>query len=441
MIKNGTFLTMDSDRPVIESGFIGITGGSITELGKMSRLRKGTAKMTIDAKGKLVTPGLISGHTHSGLTFLRGLADDLTLDQMVETRLWPYEGSLKPEESYWSARLSCLEMMKAGVTCFADMHFNMLSVAEAVRDSGIRASLSVALMDVEDSPVNAEESLKENTELVERYHNSESGRITCMFGPCTVRIASVRLFVESRELADRYGVGLHIHLSETKDDVRYTLAKHRMRPVEYLAKNRVLGGDVLAAHCVHLTDAEIGLLKKHDVKVVHNPSSNVKTSAGIARVSDMLVRGIIVGIGVDAAVCNNALDVFQDMKLAALLQAVAGKNRRCIPAKTVVQMATLHNARALGLGDKIGSLKVGKRADIVMLDLQQPHFAPLTNYSEETLCSRLVYSTSGRDVETVIVDGKLLVHRKKVLNQNEEETVRVSRKIALRVLKRSGILG
>lgn len=154
----------------------------------------------------------------------------------------------------------------------------------------------------------------------------------------------------------------------------------------------------------------------------------------------MLARGISVGLGVDAAVCNNSLDVFQDMKLAALLQAVSSKNRRCIPAKTVVQMATLNNAKALGLDHAIGSLKLGKRADVIILDIDQPHFAPITDYSEDTLCSRLVYSATGRDVESVIVDGKLVVHKKKVLGHDQRQTLEVSRKMALRVLERSGVL-
>jgi len=442
LIKNGIIITMDSKRRILKDGYVMIEEGRIADVGKSKSLKTEhkSAEETIDASEKAVLPGLISGHTHAALTLLRGLADGMRLDEMAREWLWPFESSLKPEDSYVGAQLACLEMMKAGITCFADMHFNMEEVARAVQDSGLRASLSVAMIDQEDVPFTLEEAVRQNEELVKRWHQKAGGRVTCMFGPCTVRIASAELFAKARELASKYRVGIHLHLSEVEEDIKFTLARFKKRPVKYLYDMGVLGPDVLAAHCVWIDDNEMEVLKETKVNVVHNPTSNVKSSAGIARVADMIGASVNVGLGVDAAVCNNTLDMFWEMKMASLLQSVISPaNPTRLPPETVLEMATINNAKALGIENEVGSIEVGKRADLILVDLNHPHLTPLIEKPKSNLLSHLVYAANGRDVDTTIVDGQVIMLHREVLTMDEAEVIKRAEKTLYRVLDRSGI--
>ncbi|MFQ5950843.1 MAG: amidohydrolase, partial [Candidatus Geothermarchaeales archaeon] len=387
-----------------------------------------------------VLPGLISGHTHSGLTLLRGFGEGLDPDALWQTWLWPYERSLRVQDSYAAAQLACIEMIKSGVTCFADMHFNMGSVAEAVRGSGLRASLSVAMMDSEGAPISADRSVRENEELVRGWHGEAEGRLSCMFGPCTVRAASRELFLKARELADRYGVGLHIHLSETSRDVRHTVGRYGLRPVKYLDSLGILGEDVLAAHCVHLDREEMELLRQSRSNPIYNPSCNAKTGVGIAPVAEMLAKGINVGLGVDAAVCNDSLDLFREMKIACLFQSMAeGRSPSPVLAAEALRMCTVNNASALGLGDAIGSVEVGKKADLILVDLVQPHMTPLIWRQNYNLVSNLVYSATGRDVTTVIVNGRILMRDRLVSRLDERAVLTKAGEALERVLSRAGL--
>ncbi|MFQ5710764.1 MAG: amidohydrolase [Candidatus Geothermarchaeales archaeon] len=427
----------------MKDGYVVIEEGRIADLGRLRRLKAEykSAEEIIDASGKVVLPGLISGHTHAALTLLRGLADGMRLDEMAREWLWPFESSLKPEDSYVGAQLACLEMVKAGITCFADMHFNMEEVAKAVRDSGLRASLSVAMMDQEGMPFTLAEAVRENEELIKKWHQKASGRITCMFGPCTVRITSAELFAKARELASKYKVGMHLHLSEVEEDINFTLTRFKMRPVKYLYNMGVLGPDVLAAHCVWLDDDEIKILKRTKVNVVHNPTSNVKSSAGIARTADLIASGINVGLGVDAAVCNNTLDMFWEMKMASLIQCVVTpKNPGRLPPEKALDMATINNAKALGIESEVGSIEVGKRADLILVDLNQPHLTPLVERPKLNLLSHLVYAVSGRDVDTTIVDGQVVMLHRKVLTIDESEALTRAKETFYKVLGRSGLV-
>ena len=442
LIKNGIIVTMDPERHIVEDGYIVIENGRIIDLGRSKELRAEhkSAEEIIDASGKAVLPGLISGHTHTALTLLRGLADGMRLDEMARERLWPFESALRPEDSYVGAQLACLEMVKGGITCFADMHFNMDEVARAVQDSGLRASLSVAMIDQDSAPLTSEEMIRQNEELVRKWHQGAGGRITCMFGPCTVRITSAELFAKARELASRYVVGIHLHLSEVEEDIRFTLARFKKRPVKYLYDMGVLGHDVLAAHCVWIDDDEMRILKRSKVNVVHNPTSNVKSAAGIARIADMITAGINVGLGVDAAVCNNTLDMFWEMRMASLLQCVVSPmNPKRLPPETTLEMASINGAKALGIENEVGSIEVGKRADLILVDLKQPHLTPLMDQPQPNLLSHLVYAASGRDVDTTIIDGQVVMLHRDVLSIDEAKVLERAEKTLHRVLDRSGI--
>ena len=441
LIKDGIIVTMDPKSRILKEGYIAIEKGRIVALGRSRKIKAEykSAEEVIDASGKAVLPGLISGHTHAALTLLRGLTDGLRLDELTRKWLWPFEGALRPEDSYIAAQLACLEMIKAGVTCFADMHFNMEAIAKAVQDSGLRASLSVAMMDQDHVPLTSKETVKQNESLVKKWHQKAEGRITCMFGPCTVRTASAELFLKARRLASRHKVGIHLHLSEVEEDIKFTQDRFNKRPVNYLNDMGVLGPDVLAAHCIWLNDKEMRILKRTKVNVVHNPTSNVKSSAGIARVAEMIKLGINVGLGVDAAVCNNTLDMFWEMRVASLIQGIGQMHPGQLSPEKALEMATLGNAKALGIENEVGSIEVGKKADLILVNLKQPHLTPLVERPKLNLLSHLVYATSGRDVDTTIADGQVVMHHRNVLTIDEAKILRKAEETLYAVLDRSGI--
>lgn len=439
LIKDALILTLDQIDRIFPSGFVQIEDGKIAAVGKMSAFKGGGAEHVIDGRKKAVLPGLISGHTHAALSLLKGLADGFRLDQLVQKRLWPYESALKPDDSYDATRLACLEMIKSGITCFADMHFHMDAVAQAVEQSGIRASLSVAMMD-QGGPLTGREALRQNAALVQRWHGKPRGRITCMFGPCTVRLASPELFVKARELADKYQVGLHIHLSEIVEDVEFTTKHFGLRPVEHLAKLGVLKADTLAAHCIHLDAHEIEVLRNTRVSAIHNPTANARTSAGVAPIAQMLKAGVNVGLGIDTSAINNAIDMFLEMKTASLLQGVAGAGEPdALPPETALRMATMNNARALGLESQIGSIERGKSADLIVVNLASPHLTPLTWSPRLNLVSNLVYAANGSDVDSVIIDGQFVMLNRRVLTLDEQEVIEKANDALSRLIAREAI--
>jgi len=424
LIKRGIIVTVDKDFRVIEPGFVYVEGNKIIDIGKMSEMKKQYeyAEIIIDAAGKVVLPGLISGHTHVALTLLRGINVNGELDDWVKNVLWPYEIYLikHPKCSYETAYFACLNMIRNGVTCFADMHFNMDMVAKAVKESGIRAVLSVAMMDQEKTPLTFEKSIRLNEELVKRWHNKANGRITTMFGVCTIRTSSTELFQKARELADKYNVGLHIHLSEVKEDVKYALKTFGKRPVEHLYDLGFLGEDVLAAHCIWLNEREIKILSETRVNVVHNPSSNLRLASGIPPLRKMLESHINVGLGIDAALMNNVMDMFREMRIASLVHKAVNMDPALLKVEDVIRMATLNNAKALGLEKDIGSLEPGKKADIIIVNMKSFDTWPV--FTLKSVITNLVYSCSGWNVETVIIDGKIVMQNRRI--QHEEKAYR-----------------
>lgn len=427
LIKDGYIITMDAQRRILERGSVVIEGDKITAVGKDVQERADTV---IDARGKAVLPGLINAHTHLSMTLLRGVADDMPLMEWLETKIWPIEKNLTAQDSYLGALLGCLEMIKSGTTCFADQYFFMEDVARAVEEAGLRAMLSHGIIEMDDSK-RRESELRAGEKLVKTCHGAAGGRIQAMFGPHAAYTCSPECLMQVKELAKKYKVGIHTHISETQDEVDRIMKKYGKRPVEHLDSIGFLGPEVLAAHCVWLNEREIAVIQKQGVKPVHNPVSNMKTASGVAPMPEMLAACIPVSLGTDGAASNNSLDMFSEMKFAALLSKVHKLDPTALPAQVVLEMATINGAIALGLQDKIGSLEMGKKADIVMVDMEKPHLAPLHN-----VISHLVYSAVGGDVDTVVVDGKVLMRERRVLTLDEVKVVDETQKAADDLLAR-----
>lgn len=429
LIKNGYVITMDSRRRILANGSIVIDDGKISAVGKDLKAK---CEKTIDARGKAVLPGLINAHTHLSMTLLRGVADDMPLMEWLEKKIWPIEDNLKADDCYSGALLGSLEMIKSGTTCFADQYFYMEDVARAVEEAGLRAVLSRGIIELDD-PERRKRTIMEGERLVKNWQGTANGRITTMFGPHAAYTCSQECLMQVKELARKYKVGIHTHIAETKEEVEIIEKKYGKRPVEHLNGIGFLGPEVLAAHCVWLTKHEIEVIKKRGVKPVHNPISNMKTASGFAPIPEMMEAGIPVALGTDGAASNNSLDMFNEMKFAALLSKVHRLDPTVVPAQAVLEMATIKGAIALGLQREIGSLEVGKKADIVLVDLKKPHLAPLHN-----VVSHLVYSAVGSDVDTVIVDGEVLMEKGKVLTLDEDRVLKDVQKVSDDLLARGG---
>jgi 5-methylthioadenosine/S-adenosylhomocysteine deaminase len=351
------------------------------------------------------------------MTLLRGVADDMELMPWLETKIWPLEKNLTGERVYVGALLGCLEMIKSGTTCFADQYFFMGDVARAVEEAGIRGALSYGIIELGD-PKRRESEIKAGEKLVKTCHGRANGRILTMFGPHAPYTCSTECLLKVKELARKYKVGIHIHLTESDDDIKKTIAFQGERPVKLLDKIGFLGPEVLAAHCVKVTDEEVGMLKKNRVKIAHNPVSNLKLASGIAPVARYLKEGIVVAIGTDGAASNNNLDMFEEMKVCSLVAKIREGNPTVVSAGETLGMATIGGARALRLEKDIGSIEIGKKADIITIDLKRPHLTPVHN-----VISHLVYAANGSDVDTTIVDGKVLMQGRKVLVLDEDKVL------------------
>ncbi|RLE62440.1 MAG: N-ethylammeline chlorohydrolase [Thermoprotei archaeon] len=416
-------LTMDEKNRTFERGYIGVENGIITYIGS----EKVRGEEEIDGSGKVAIPGLINCHTHSPMTLFRGIAEDLPLKKWLENTIWPLEKRLRPHHVYWGALLACLEMVRTGTTCFNDQYFFMDEVARAVEKIGLRASLSWGLLELHD-PERGEKELRKGVQFAEKYMKYANGRIVTKLGPHAEYSCSLEFLKRVRTEAHRLGIGIHMHLAESKYYVSEYIKRLGIHPVLSLAKINFLSHDVIVAHCIHIGDEEISTLTRYGVKVAYNPTANMKVALGIPRIVDMLKAGIIVGIGTDGPASNNSLDMFREMKQAALLQKIHYGDPTVLPARKVLRMATIDAAKVLGLEHTIGSLEVGKRADIVLVNLKGPHLTPLHD-----IYATLVYAASGADVDTVLVDGKIILHQGEILTVDEhqviEKAIRASREL------------
>ena len=374
------------------------------------------ADKIIDADGKILLPGFINTHTHLSMTLFRGLADDLSLDSWLNDHIWPMEANLNGDYCYIGALLGAVELIKSGTTTFSDMYFYMEDVARAVDEAGIRAVLSYGMIDFGDAE-KREAELKENLDLFKNCNGMADGRIKVFLGPHSPYTASEELLIKTRQLADEYNMGIHIHVSETQKEIEDVSAEKGLRPFEYLDKIGFLGPDVVAAHSVWLSDEEIEIIRKNNVKVSHNPCSNMKLASGIAPVSKLIENDICVSIGTDGASSNNNLDLIEELKTASLLQKVSTLDPNVLNSHEALAMGTVKGAEALGLDDEIGSIEVGKKADIILIDTESANMVP----DSSTLTSNVIYSANGSNVDTTICNGKILMENKELTVLDEQE--------------------
>ena len=412
IIKNGYILTMDPAQEDIQRGVVVIENGIIKEVAEST---DETADTVIDAKGGVVMPGLVNTHTHAGMTLFRGYADDLALSDWLENHIWPAEAQLTENDLYIGTKLACLEMIRSGTTAFVDMYIHADKVARAVEESGMRAALSYGMIDLGDE-ARAESELKEGKRFVKEWNGRADGRITTMYGPHAPNTCSREFLIKVKEQAKQDNAKIHIHVLETEAELNQMKEQFGMCSVNMLDEIDFLDGDVVAAHCVWLSDGDMDILNERGVNVSHNPVSNMKLASGIAPVPKMLARGVNVSLGTDGCASNNNLNIFEEMKTAALLHKVDTSDPTVLPARQVLVMATVNGARAMGTNS--GMLKVGCMADVIIVDMGKPHLTPIYD-----IPSHLVYSASGGDVRTTIVNGKVLMDDYKVLSMDEGQII------------------
>jgi 5-methylthioadenosine/S-adenosylhomocysteine deaminase len=424
-----TILPMNRKRS-IENGALAVKDGRITFVGKSFPARGIVAEVNIDAKGKVALPCLINCHTHVPMTIFRGLAEDKPLDVWLKETIWPLEARLKPEDIYNGALLGCLEMIKGGTTCFADMYFHEDMVAEAVEESGLRGVLGEGVIEA-GNRVQGEKMLARSVSFAERFRDYADGRVSAMLAPHAVYSCSLELLLKVGEKASQLGVGLHLHLGESEAMLREFEKKNRLSEVEFLNKIGLLNERVLAAHCINLSEKDMHVLSDRKVNAAYVPVANMKLGLSAAKVKDLITLGVNVGLGTDGPASNNSLDLFETMKTGALLQKHAYLDPTVLPAYEALKMATLNGARAVGLEKDVGSLEVGKKADVILVDLAKPHLTPLHD-----IYSTIVYSARAADVDTVIVDGKILMQNRQVRSLDEQAVMEKARKTAYDLLSR-----
>lgn len=383
---------------------------------------------SINGDNMLAIPGFVNAHTHAAMTLFRSYADDMLLMDWLQNKIWPAEANLNAEDVYWGTMLAIAEMIKSGTTTFADMYFFMNDTAQAVIDSGIRACLSRGMAGV--APT-AEQALVESEEFYKTYNNSADGRITVMLGPHAPYTCPPSYIERVVNLASKLGSEIHIHLSETQGEVDECIRKHGKSPIALMNELGLFDQGTLAAHCVHLSREDIDIIKAKNVRIAHNPGSNLKLASGIAPVTELLTAGITMGLGTDGAASNNNLDMLEEMRLAALIHKAAKFNPLAVPAVEAYKMATEYGAKALGLENTVGKLEVGYKADIVLFDMNKLHW-----YPRHDRLSLLVYAANSADVNTVIVDGKILLDDGKLTTIDEEKLMAEVQARSMRLVKK-----
>jgi 5-methylthioadenosine/S-adenosylhomocysteine deaminase len=415
IVSGGTVVTMDAARAVIEDGAVAVAGGRVVAVGKRADVLRGyAAREVIDARGHAVIPGLVNGHTHIPMTLFRGIADDLDLNEWLTKFIFPAEARNVTEEFVRAGtQLGLAEMIRGGTTTYCDMYYFEDAIAEETERAGVRGLLGETVIDF---PVPDNKTWPAAMAYVARFVARWKGNrlitpAVAPHAPYTVSEAHLR---EVRAFSDRTGAPVVTHVAETRKEVEDVTRDHGGRPVEYLARIGFLSPRTVAAHTVHLTEDEIGLLKQHGVGSVHNPQSNMKLASGVAPVPQMLRAGVALGLGTDGAASNNDLDMWEEMDTAAKLHKLATNDPKVVTAEEALALATIGGARALHMDSEIGSIEAGKRADLVIVDLDGLHQTPRYN-----VYSHLVYTTKASDVRTVVIEGRVVMRDRRLLTLNE----------------------
>ncbi len=415
IVRGGTVVTMDGERRVFEDGAVAVEGGRIVAVGRRAEIeRRYTAAEVIDAAGRAIIPGLINGHTHIPMTLFRGIADDLDLNEWLTKYIFPAEAKNVTEEFVRTGtQLGLAEMIRGGTTTYCDMYYFEDAIAEETARAGVRGLLGETVIDF---PVADNKTFNEALQYTERYLAKWKGHalVTAAIAPHAPYTVSEEHLRAVRALSDRTGAPILIHVAETRKEVADLTAQKGARPVQYLARIGFLNARVVAAHTVHLSDDEIAILKDFGVGAVHNPQSNMKLASGVAPVPQMLAARIALGLGTDGAASNNDLDMWQEMDTAAKLHKLSSNDPRVVSAQEAFALATIGSARALHMEREIGSLETGKRADLVIVDLDELHQTPRYN-----IYSHLVYATKATDVRTVVIEGRVVMRDRRLLTLDE----------------------
>ena len=428
LIKNITIITQNPQREIIEKGALVIEKDTIKAISQSKEIEKQyrqQAKKIIDGQDKVVLPGLINTHTHLAMTLLRGYADDMSLEDWWFKYVYPVESRFTAKHVYWGSLLGALEMIRSGTTCFVDFYHFQDRVAKVAQEIGLRAFLGQAGLETPNFEFKkCQEALEIARNLIKKYQGNDLVKVT--LAPHMFQTTSLGYYQKFKELAREHNLLLTTHLAETKQEVNYCLKKYKQRPIEVLAKGGILDKRTLLAHCCWLSKKEIKILADSGASVAHCPISNMKLASGVMPLPAILEAGVNVSLGTDSACSNNNLDMFGEMKTAALLHKVHQLNPTVADAQTVLDTATINGAKALGLEKEIGSLAVGKKADLIILDFNQAHLIPYHN-----LVSHLVYATKGSDVETVIINGKIVMEGRKIKRVKENKVLNRIKKFAL----------
>lgn len=427
IIKNGTFVVLNDKQSVL-NGYMLVEDDLITYIGEEKPADSDDIPV-VDGTHLLFLPGLVNTHGHAAMSLLRGYGDDLALQVWLQEKMWPMEEKFTSEDVYWGSSLSVLEMLKGGTTTFLDMYDHMDQVAKVVQESGMRAVLTRGVIGFCSEEMQ-DHKLKEAIAFAKDWHGQADGRITTMMSPHAPYTCPPAFFEKFVQAAHDLDLPMHTHMSETLSEVAQNVADYGFRPVQHLEKLGMFTRPSIIAHGVHLTDEEIEILATHDVGVSHNPGSNLKLASGIARVIDLMKAGVTVSLGTDSAASNNNLDMFEEMRLAALIHKGISGDPTAIPAAEALRMGTVYGAKSLFL-DKVGRLAPGMKADFIALNTDQAHFLPHTDFISHT-----IYSASGKDVEHVWVDGKQVVKNGACLTVDEERIRREAQSAFEGLLKR-----
>lgn len=440
LFRNARIITLDPQKRVFECGDLLIGDDRILAIGTIDPDLITPTTEIIEAQGKFLMPGLINTHVHTTQQLGRGLADDVDLLTWLRGRIWPYESSMTFEEQRLSALATQAELIRSGVTAFAEAGgFFIDAIAQAVEQSGLRCALTRSTMDTgtglpEVWVQSTDEVLKIQEDAFRRWHNQADGRIKVWFGIRTIFNATDELLLRTKALADKYQTGIHMHIAEIAEEIDYVKATRGLPTVEHLAKLGFLGPNLLGAHCVWMSEREIDLFRLHDVKVSHNPAAAMRV-LGFARIPEMLSKGITVSIGTDGAPCNNRMDMIDEMYLTALIHKGRTLSPLTTPAETILEMATMGGAKTILMEQETGSLEVGKKADLIVLN---PHSIGALPIHDPI--SAIVYAMHSTNVESTLVDGKWLMKERKLLTIDEDRLLGDITIAADAIRQRAGIV-
>jgi 5-methylthioadenosine/S-adenosylhomocysteine deaminase len=430
VIAGGTMVTMDAERRILEDGAVAVKGDSIVDIGTRAQIEaKYEAAARIDARSRLILPGFINGHVHVPMTLLRGLKDDVTLDVWLKDYIFPAEAKNVTEDFVrWGTRLGAAEMIRSGVTTFADMYYFEDAIAEETKAAGMRGILGESWLDF---PVPDNKNEAEAAAYTEKFLKRWQGDplIHAAVAPHSIYLCSQKTLQDVQALAHKYHAPILIHVAEIKKELDDSLAKNGATPVQYMNRIGLLGPDIIAAHCIWVDETDRKLLAEKGVGCVHNPSSNTMLASGVAPVVEERAAGVAVGLGTDGpSGSNNDLNLMEEIDLAAKLQKITKMDPRALGAKAVVEMATIEGAKAVHMEKEIGSLERGKKADLILIGLDQPNAVPMYD-----VYSQLAYALKASNVETVVIGGRVVMRDRKLLTLREPEILAKARQYGQRV--------